>query len=249
MSVNSDAGAFLHEGGDLGLIAGLQHRGLGADGRAVALQTGLRVCGRQNDGDGQLDRQGGAVALGNDNVLTLHHEAAGIAHGFDRNVDLLVSELIHGDVVGAIPVQIHHVVTVDGRNFDLQACVEGLVDDFAGRDVPNLDVHEGRTLTGFHVLELSNPLGLVVDHHNQAILQIIGCCHRGTSLERESVVRGQSTRACDQIRDFLRSAVTRIRCCISHRGVYLARSLHELGQHGTGRTQTNRARSAKTFLA
>ena len=95
---------------------------------------------------------------------------------------------------------------------------EGLVDGLAGQDVLDLGAHEGRALAGLDVLEFDNLPELAVDHHNQAVLQIIGRCHRGTSLEKESVIRGQFTRVRGQIRDFLRGAGTRIHCCVGHGG-------------------------------
>ena len=87
---------------------------------------------RQGNGRGQLDEEHSAVVLGDDDVLVLHHEVAGVAHGLGGNVDLLVGGLVHEDVIGAVLVQVRHVATVNGRGFDLQASVEGLVDGLAG---------------------------------------------------------------------------------------------------------------------
>ena len=66
------------------------------------------------------------------------------------------------------------------------------------------------------VMVIDNLPELAVDHHNEAILQIIGRCHSGTSLVKESVIRGQFTRASHLIGDFLRGEDARIHCCVGH---------------------------------
>ncbi len=60
---------------------------------------------------------------------------------------MLVGGLIHEDVIGAVPGTGRHVATVNGRGFDLQASVEGLVDGLAGQNILIL-VRKARPLPG-----------------------------------------------------------------------------------------------------
>ncbi len=79
--VDLDLGAGLEEQGHLDLVAGLDGGGLGAAGRAVALQAGLGVGDLQDHGGRQLDVERRALVHGDDGLRVLQQEVRGVPDG------------------------------------------------------------------------------------------------------------------------------------------------------------------------
>ena len=151
--------------------------GLVPPGRAVALQARLGVRDLEHDRRGQLDEQDGAVVAGHDGLLVLEHVLRRIADDLGGHRDLVVGVAVHEDEVGAVVVEVLHVPLVDVRRLDLDAGVEGLVDDLAAQDVLQLGPHEGRALAGLDVLELDDGPQLALEVEDEAVLEVVGRCH------------------------------------------------------------------------
>ncbi|SHX15666.1 Uncharacterised protein [Mycobacteroides abscessus subsp. abscessus] len=98
----------------------------------------------------------------------------GVADELRGQMVLLVVLAVHEHERIAIAVQVGGVAAVDGRGLDLDSGVEGLVDDLAREHVLELRAHEGRSLTGLHVLELGDLPQLTIDVEHQAVLEIGG---------------------------------------------------------------------------
>ena len=175
--VDLDLGALLEEQRDVDRRAGLEGRRLGAAGGAVALQARLGVGDLEDDRGRQLDVEHRAVVGGDLGVLVLQEVVRGVADRRLGDVDLVVGVAVHEDVVGAVLVEVLHVATVDVRGLDLDAGVEGLVDDLAGQDVLELGAHERRALAGLDVLELHDGPQLALEVEDQAVLEVVGRCH------------------------------------------------------------------------
>jgi hypothetical protein len=93
---------------------------------------------------------------GDDRVLVLQQVLRGVTDDPGLTRDLVVGVTVHEDEVRAVVVEVLHRPLVDVRGLDLDAGVEGLVDDLAGQDVLQLGPHEGRALAGLDVLELDD---------------------------------------------------------------------------------------------
>ena len=175
--VDLDLGSGLEEQRDVDRRAGLERRGLGATGGAVALQAGLGVGDLEDHRRRQLDVEHGALVGGDLRGLVLQQVVGGVADGRLGDVDLVVRRAVHEHEVGAVLVEVLHVTTVDGRGLDLDSGVEGLVDDLARHHVLQLGAHEGRALAGLDVLELHDGPQLALEVEHQAVLQVVGRCH------------------------------------------------------------------------
>src|SRR6478752_8112396 len=88
--VDLDARAGLEEERHVDLGAGLERRGLGAAGRAVALEARLGVRDLEDDRRGQLDVERQALVRGHDGVLVLEEVVGGVADDRLGHVELLV---------------------------------------------------------------------------------------------------------------------------------------------------------------
>src|SRR6478672_431392 len=179
--VDLDLGPLLEEERDVDLGAGLERGGLGATGGAVALQARLGVGDLEDDRGRQLDVEHRTVVRRDLRGLVLEEVVGGVADGGLGDADLVVGRAVHEDVVGPVLVEVLHVATVDVRGLDLDARVEGLVDDLAGQDVLELGPHERRALAGLDVLELHDGPELALEVEDQAVLEVVGRCH-GVSL-------------------------------------------------------------------
>src|SRR4051794_38562341 len=91
---------------DVDLVPGLEARGLGAAGGAVALQARLGVLHEQLDRGRQLDVEHPAVVGGHDGVLALEQEILGVADDLRTDLELLVGRGVHEDVGGAVVVEV-----------------------------------------------------------------------------------------------------------------------------------------------
>src|SRR6478736_10356188 len=175
--VDLDAGAGLEEERHVDLRAGLERGGLGATGRAVALQARLGVGDLEDDRRRQLDVERRALVRGDDGVLVLEEVVRGVADGGLRHVELVVGVGVHEDEVRAVLVQVLHRALVDVARLDLDAGVEGLVDDLARQDVLELGAHERGALARLDVLELDDGPQLALEVEDQAVLQVVRRCH------------------------------------------------------------------------
>jgi hypothetical protein len=61
--------------------------------------------------------------------------------------------------------------------FYLHASVEGIVNHTASLNVSQLRAHKSGTLTGLHVLKLSNDVQLVVVIQDEAVAEVCGSGH------------------------------------------------------------------------
>jgi hypothetical protein len=128
---------------------------------------------------------------GNLDRHVLEHEACTVADRRLVDRDLVVGVTVHEDVVAAVVVKVRHVASVDGGSLDLDAGVEGLVDDLARQHVLQLGSHESGALARLDVLELDNRPQLALDLQDQAVLEITS----GSHLLRVSSIRSKpSTR-------------------------------------------------------
>jgi hypothetical protein len=100
---------------------------------------------------------------------------------------------VHEHEVGAVVVEVLHRALVDVGGLDLDAGVEGLVDDLAGQDVLQLGAHEGRPLAGLDVLELDDGPQLAVDVEHKAVLQVVGGRHACTAFVCRSAGAGRAS--------------------------------------------------------
>ncbi len=102
-----------------------------------------------------------------------------VGDGRVRQRHLLVVLDAHEDVVGAVVVQVLHVL---GRRLHARhrlACAERALDDLAGVDRLELRAHERAALAGLHVLELDDAPGDPVDPDMHAVLELVGADRLG----------------------------------------------------------------------
>src|SRR5690349_336857 len=159
------------------LVAGLEPRGLGAAGGAVALQAGLGVLDEQLDRRRQLDVEHPALVGRDDRVLVLEQEVLGVPDDLRADLELVVGRGVHEDVGRAVVVEVLHRPLVDVRDVHLHVGVERLVDGLAGLDVLQLRADDRTTLAGLVVLEPDDGPQLPVEVENHAVLQVVGRCH------------------------------------------------------------------------
>ena len=86
------------------------------------------------------------------------------------------------------------VATVHGGRLDLDAGVEGLVDDLAGQHVLELGAHECGALAGLDVLELDDLVDGAVDFDVVAVLELVRADHGApTSMAQAAGGRGPAS--------------------------------------------------------
>jgi hypothetical protein len=91
--------------------------------------------------------------------------------------DLVVVGGVHEDEVRAVLVQVLVVAAVNGGGLDLEAGVEGLVNNLAGHHVAHLGPHKGAALAGLDVLEFDDVPELALELQDRSVLNVVSGCH------------------------------------------------------------------------
>jgi hypothetical protein len=84
----------------------------------------------------------------------LDKKVRSVAQRLTFHIELVVRGCVHENVVVAVGVQVLHILTVDNGLFDLDASVEGLVDNCTGPRIADFGAHESATLAWLDVLKL-----------------------------------------------------------------------------------------------
>ncbi len=89
-------------------------------------------------------------------------------------MDLVVRDVVHEDVLLAVPVEVLHLPLVDHRLLERLTGPEGALDHRLGACVAQLGPDEGTALAGLDVLELDDREQSFREVEGHAVAEVIG---------------------------------------------------------------------------
>ena len=103
------------------------------------------------------------------------------AHHIGGDGHLLERAVVHEPVIGAVVVEVLHLLGLKTHGIELRAGVEGVVDHAAGLDVLELSAYKRAALARLHMLELDDLHHVAVHFKGQAVFEIACGYHKNSS--------------------------------------------------------------------